>query len=584
MSGSKRGRIFRRSSVIRRGRIVAWSLHRERRGHIVAWSLHRERCGRIVVSLHRGRRGQHQDEHDMVSERVPQTVVCLACIPPRVYTCTKKTVGAFRSGAGTGMGMAAEKATVSLPVSAMKLESTRATKLAPPMPTHDTNTMKKLANAQGRSPIEVGFTIYSVTKVDPVEQSFMCDLKIFCRWHDGGMDLDPDMVSLRDQGCFANGAKFERDAMGRYMHYVIKEIDSALVEHSRPHYQFTNAMEVAPVEGTLVTFLSPNDPPGWVRSEERFRGTFFQAMQLAAFPFDAQTLKLSLRLPRRSDFGRTFVQYSNSTGAQIEMKDWVRLAEWIRYEPTAQTSTDSKGRARYTISIPLVRRYQYYVWSILAVIASISFLAFVSFAIAPDDLPGRSSLVVTLLLTAVAFKLVISDILPKVRAEASPARVRTPVGPIARRGAHLHARFPPPPHATQVSYWTCMDYYINAMFLMLLLIAVENGCVGLVANRAPDFFLAHADKIEISTAAAVFVLWLVFHVWFIRYVIQVRQGQLATLDGLLMADEAAKERYKAMKQLQAERTGMTPKDAAPAPALISGPQGKKAGDYQRLGA
>ena len=36
---------------------------------------------------------------------------------------------------------------------------------------------------------------------------------------------------------------------------MIKEIDASFVEHSRPHYQFTNAMGVAPVEGTRVVFI-----------------------------------------------------------------------------------------------------------------------------------------------------------------------------------------------------------------------------------------------------------------------------------------------------------------------------------------
>ena len=308
--------------------------------------------------------------------------------------------------------------------------------IAPPLPAHVTKTMAKLAKGVGRNPIEIGFTIYSLTDVDPVEQTFNADLKVFCRWHDGGMEQDPDMIALRTKGAFANGQVFERDEDGRFPHYVVKDIDYEIVEQSAPHYHFANASDVEVVEGTHVVYLSPNDKPGFVRSEQRYRGSFFQMMQLAAFPFDAQTLKMAIRLPRRSDSGRTFVQFHNSRGPQVEMKDWVRLAEWYRYEPSATTSVDSKGRAKYTISVPLVRKYDYYVWSILGVIGSISFLSFVSFAINADDLPGRSSLVVTLLLTAVAFKLVISDVLPK------------------------------------VSYWTIMDYYINAMFALLLVISL----------------------------------------------------------------------------------------------------------------
>jgi len=365
-----------------------------------------------------------------------------------------------------------------------------------------TDTMAKVASGAGRTPIEIGFTIYSVTNIDPVSQSYDADLKIFCRWHDGGMARDPDMVSLAQDGCFSNGAVLPRDANGRWPHYIVKEIDAALVEHSRPHYQFANASDVSAVEGTLVTYLSPNDKPGFVRSEERFRGTFFQQMELRAFPFHAQTLKINLRLPRRSDAGRMFVQFHNSVGPQIEMKDWVRLSEWIRYAPEANTYTDSKGRARYTISIPLVRRYQYYVWSILLVMCGVSFLAFVSFAINADDLPGRSSHVLTLLLTAVAFKLVISDILPK------------------------------------VSYWTILDIYVNCMFFMMLVIAVENGMVGLVASRAPHLFEEFELPLEVGTAALVITAWAAFHVWFVCYIVATRRSETQHLANKLTGSEA----------------------------------------------
>ena len=116
-------------------------------------------------------------------------------------------------------------------------------------------------------------------------------------------------------------------------------------------------------------------------------------------------------------------------------------------------------------------------------------------------------MVVTLLLTAVAFKLVVSDILPK------------------------------------VSYWTLLDVYLNAMFLLLLVVAVENGCVGFVANRAPHLFEHYSDSIEIGTAAFVGIAWLVFHVWFIATVVSTRHQETESLEGLRVASEAAQVRH-----------------------------------------
>ena len=59
----------------------------------------------------------------------------------------------------------------------------------------------------------------------------------------------------------------ERDASGHFPPFVVKEVDPALVEKTRPGVSFANVAGVE--EGPLTVFLSPNDEPGWVRSEQR---------------------------------------------------------------------------------------------------------------------------------------------------------------------------------------------------------------------------------------------------------------------------------------------------------------------------
>jgi len=390
--------------------------------------------------------------------------------------------------------------------------------VAPALTLVQTETMNKTA-AGTRNPIQIGFCIYSVTKVDAVEGTFAADLKVFCRWHDGGMAFDPDIISLNTSGTFANGSACSKDAKGEWPPFVVKEIEPELVAASRLLYTFSNAMDVEIVDGTETVYLSPNDPPGWVRSETRYRGQFLQMMELSSFPFDAQFASISIRLPNRRDVGRPFVQLESSSGPQMEMKDWVHLPEWSRYEPEGTATTDSKGRARYVITLPLVRRYDYYVWNICAVISSITFLAFTSFAIDATDVPGRSSVVLTLLLTAVAFKLVVSDSLPK------------------------------------VSYWTIMDWYMNAMFLMLLVIALENGCVGFLAANYEQTWAVWGTFIEALTFVLVFGVWLAFHIGFGFHCSAVRAAEMVRLHGKVTANEAAAKRRQGLAEDRAHRGG-----------------------------
>jgi hypothetical protein len=67
------------------------------------------------------------------------------------------------------------------------------------------NSTRFIVDPALRDALDIGCTIYSITEVDPVLQLFNCDLKIMCRWHDPTLESDPDMKSLLERGCFANG-------------------------------------------------------------------------------------------------------------------------------------------------------------------------------------------------------------------------------------------------------------------------------------------------------------------------------------------------------------------------------------------
>lgn len=81
---------------------------------------------------------------------------------------------------------------------------------APALQLHQTAAMSK-AVADVRSDVEVGFTINSVSAIDPVEGTFHADLRVFVRWHDGAMESDPDMVAMHARGEMANGTPFAKE-------------------------------------------------------------------------------------------------------------------------------------------------------------------------------------------------------------------------------------------------------------------------------------------------------------------------------------------------------------------------------------
>jgi len=246
---------------------------------------------------------------------------------------------------------------------------------------------------------------------------------------------------------------------------------------------------------------------GWVRLERRYHAKFSQMFALHAFPYDVQDLTITIRLPKRCDAGRHFVQYEAATGPQMEFKDWVKLSEWVRYEPRACTKLDSAGRARYEIVVPMVRKSEYYTLNVMGVMACICMLSFVAFAIDAEDLADRASVVLTLLLTAVAFKLVVADALPK------------------------------------ISYVTVLDIYMDFQFLLIFGIALQNGFVAAFAKIAPATFGAWANHLEAGTFVACLAIWIAFHLWFLFKVRQVKAETQGHLNGALRASEAADKRH-----------------------------------------
>ena len=380
-----------------------------------------------------------------------------------------------------------------------------------------------------RSPVQIGFTIYSISRVLPVEQSFDADIRIYCRWFDKMMASDPDMLSLRANGRLAVGTKLPRRQDGNFPDAVVKMIDPDLVSGTRPRYELANAKHVEKVPGSEFIYLSPNDEPGWVTMETRYRGTFQQNFNLLPFPFDVQQICVIVRMSAYPDRGRSFDTFQlKGTGVQQEVKDWIKLAEWVRYEPSCIFESDSRGRARCTIQMLLKRKATYHVQNVMVVNGCITVCSFFGFAIGSDELEERLAVAATMFLTAIAFKIVVANDIPK------------------------------------VNYSTILDRYINGclvfmfgtMFAMFVIALIERYLFGAVSERSSGELLEAAgdktsawwrDYADGVCLLACFGLFGVFHVWVMLLVRQARATSRSALSGLKTATDASNELRTALR-------------------------------------
>jgi heme/copper-type cytochrome/quinol oxidase subunit 4 len=156
-----------------------------------------------------------------------------------------------------------------------------------------------------------------------------------------------------------------------------------------------------------------------------------ERMELKDFPFDLQRLTLDLRLDapdasKKYDMGISVVQFHQQA---------IELTEWEMYPPSIRRH----GTDRSEVKIKARRHHMYYLQNIAGTMFMLSLLGLLTFQMDVGDIGSRVGTVLTLILTAVAFKFILSESLPK------------------------------------VPYNTMMDYYI--MFAMLSLAATSVICI-----------------------------------------------------------------------------------------------------------
>jgi len=262
--------------------------------------------------------------------------------------------------------------------------------------------------------IKVACTWINIVAVDSVNQTFQADIAIRLMWDE---HLTDDLIKLFPQAMTnVHGGK----AAIELKDFVDKVWD--------PQIQFPNCRSMGGCEQ-------------WVRMERheehakvvwavRFQcGTFTCLFDLRKFPFDQQALFIRIS----SGWDERKVQFvTASTDAVKETYDDYNLMEYERignriadvYSTDARDAkylcrsdtSSSNSAVRYN-SIFLIQNISrdpsFYLLNLYLPTLLISSSAFISFVFYVEDFNGRSSVLMTLLLTVVAFKQVIGQNLPR---------------------------------------------------------------------------------------------------------------------------------------------------------------------------
>lgn len=181
----------------------------------------------------------------------------------------------------------------------------------------------------------------------------------------------------------------------------------------------------------------PNPRYGRDESERRFIVTMeskrlvrmFQTLDLADFPFDAQIFRIAIEMEGLDTSACKFVPFaddirSGATGsrkllsfADMQLHDNLKSQSVpvpFHFEAT-NPKRSRRGLSYSALVVELVfeRRASYYIWNVGAIMLVICSFGFAAWAIPNTEVQDRLGVDFTLLLTAVAFKLLITEMLPR---------------------------------------------------------------------------------------------------------------------------------------------------------------------------
>ena len=176
------------------------------------------------------------------------------------------------------------------------------------------------------------------------------------------------------------------------------------------------------------------DPPGVVTFSRRMTGHFIldsqfgDGMHLSQFPFDNHYLTIVLRdwyagkKSYKEHYGRMLYPYYALSGDKNNNHEWemypIRGRNCSLSVENEQFYDDSKSyryqKQMVKFCIPISRKDQYYTRQIMGFSTCIAILGFVSYAFRVDELSSGMDILLTLLLTMVAFKFTINESMPKV--------------------------------------------------------------------------------------------------------------------------------------------------------------------------
>jgi hypothetical protein len=263
--------------------------------------------------------------------------------------------------------------------------------------------------------ISVGLLVLDLSEINDRSQTFSADFNVRLAWD------DPRLAHAgRSDICIR-----------------------PLEEVWNPKLRLLNQREVRGLFDDVVHI----DPSGRVSYEQRYIGTLTTIADISRFPFDTRDLSISMVAVGIEESEIRLVVNPGHAGRL----DVLSVPNWSIDEGTPRVSQfaapDGRRYAMFALEFNAVRRSSYYVWSAMVPLTIIVFMSWTVFWINPAHLGAQLGLSATSMLTLIAYRFTLANLLPP------------------------------------VSYLTRMDFFVTGASILVFLALVEAVATGSLADR-----------------------------------------------------------------------------------------------------
>jgi hypothetical protein len=230
--------------------------------------------------------------------------------------------------------------------------------------------------------VKIGLIMVSLSEVRGAEQAFSADVFLLATWH------DPELAGGSDE--------LRTLALGDVWHPTLLIYNQRSLSASMPE-------EVTVQPDGTVTYL------------QRYLGLFAVPMDLREFPMDRQDFYVWLVAPVRAGPAVTLVP--DESLAALRAED-LSISDWSIGEPTLtvmpfQVAPGAPSNPGIRLTVPGTRLLTYYTVQVVIPLVAIVLMAWSVFWIAPSVVPTRVGVLVTTMLTLIAYRFMLANYVPR---------------------------------------------------------------------------------------------------------------------------------------------------------------------------